>query len=148
MKNLSFIGLHNHSEHSNYRLRDSINTIEGMFKYTHQLGHKGIAITEHETVGSSIEAIKTLENLKKENPEEWKDYKLILGNEIYLCSRKAIEEEKKYDFNHFNLLAKDEIGHQQIKQLSTIAWMQSFVYVMRRCPTYYDDLIKVIGSNP
>ena len=61
MNRLSYIGLHNHSEHSNYRLRDSINTIQGMFEYTRQLGHKGIAITEHETVGSSIEAIKTLE---------------------------------------------------------------------------------------
>ena len=144
---MSYIGLHNHSEHSNYRLRDSINTIQGMFEYTRQLGHKGIAITEHETVGSSIEAIKTLEKLRQENPEMWKDYKLILGNEIYLCSKKAIEN-KDYAFNHFILLAKDEIGHQQIKQLSTIAWMQSFVYVMRRCPTYYEDIINVIGSNP
>ena len=58
-----FIGLHNHSDHSNYRLRDSINKIENLIDYTHQLGHKGIAITEHETVGSTIEALKVIQKV-------------------------------------------------------------------------------------
>ena len=141
-----FIGLHNHSDHSNYRLRDSINKIENLIDYTHQLGHKGIAITEHETVGSTIEALKVMESRKQ--LEGWQDYKLILGNEIYLCSRKAIEEDKDYNFYHFILLAKDAIGHEQIRKLSTIAWMEnSLFYVMQRVPTYYDNLIKVISEN-
>lgn len=141
-----FIGLHNHSDHSNYRLRDSINKIENLIDYTHQLGHKGIAITEHETVGSTIEALKVIENRRQ--LDDWQDYKLILGNEIYLCSRKAIEEDKDYNFYHFILLAKDAIGHEQIRKLSTIAWMEnSLFYVMQRVPTYYDNLIKVISEN-
>lgn len=141
-----FVGLHNHSDHSNYRLRDSINKIESLIDYTHQLGHKGIAITEHETVGSTIEALKVMDERKK--LEDWKDYKLILGNEIYLCSRKAIEEGKDYTFYHFILLAKDAIGHEQIRKLSTIAWKEnSFFFVMQRVPTYYDNLIEVIGEN-
>lgn len=141
-----FVGLHNHSDHSNYRLRDSINKIESLIDYTHQLGHKGIAITEHETVGSTIEALKVMDERK--NLEDWKDYKLILGNEIYLCSRKAIEEGKDYTFYHFILLAKDAIGHEQIRKLSTIAWKEnSFFFVMQRVPTYYDNLIEVIGEN-
>lgn len=141
-----FVGLHNHSDHSNYRLRDSINRIESLIDYTHQLGHKGIAITEHETVGSTIEALKVMDERKK--LEDWKDYKLILGNEIYLCSRKAIEEDKDYTFYHFILLAKDAIGHEQIRKLSTIAWKEnSFFYVMQRVPTYYDNLIEVISEN-
>ena len=143
-----FINLHTHSDHSNYRLRDSINKIKPLINYTHELGHKGIAITEHETVGSTIEALKYYYSVKESNPEEWKDYKLILGNEIYLCNRKAIEENKDYTFYHFILLAKDSIGHQQIRELSTRAWMNnSFFFVMQRVPTYYDDIIEVIGSN-
>src|SRR5574344_1597440 len=102
-----FIGLHNHSDHSNYRLRDSTNTITQLLEYTHKLGHKGIAITEHDTIGSSLEAYSKLKEFREKDLENWKDYKLILGNEIYLCNRKQIEEEKNYTFPHFILLAKD-----------------------------------------
>lgn len=143
-----FIGLHNHSDHSNYRLRDSTNTIAQLLEYTHKLGHKGIAITEHDTIGSSLEAYSKLKEFKKKDSESWKDYKLILGNEIYLCNRKQIEEEKNYTFPHFILLAKDAIGHHQIRELSTRAWINnSFTWVMMRVPTYYDDLFDVLGAN-
>lgn len=143
-----FINLHTHSDHSNYRLRDSINTVKSLIDYTHELGHKGVALTEHETVGSTIEALKYYSSVKQTNPEEWKDYKLIFGNEIYLCNRKAIEENKDYTFYHFVLLAKDQIGHKQIRELSTKSWINnSFTYVMQRVPTYYDEIIEVIGKN-
>ena len=41
-------------------------------------------------------------------------------------------------------------GHQQIRELSTRAWLRSYVSgkKMRRVPTYYNDLIEIIGSNP
>lgn len=143
-----FIGLHNHTDYSNLRLRDALNTVPGILKYSCELGHKGIAITEHETIASSIKALKTLKEFKEVDPEKWKDYKLILGNEIYLCHRP--EDGKKPDtFPHFILLAKDAIGHQQLRELSTEAWLNnSFMYVMMRVPTYYDNLIEIIGSNP
>lgn len=143
-----FLGIHNHDDHSNYRLRDSTNTVKALIEYTHKLGHKGIAITDHETVGSAFDALMTLKEFKDKSPEEWKDYKLILGNEIYLCNRKQIEEEKQNVFPHFILLAKDAIGHKQIRELSTRAWVNnSFTWVMKRVPTYYDDLFEVIGAN-
>lgn len=143
-----FLGTHYHSDHSNYRLRDSINTVKSLIKYTHELGHKGMAITEHETIGSSLEALSILKEFRKKDPKSWKDYKLILGNEIYLCNRKQIEEEKDYVFPHFVLLAKDAIGHQQIRELSTRAWVDnSFTWVMKRVPTYYDDLFEVLKEN-
>ena len=51
---------------------------------------------------------------------------------------------------HFILLAKDAKGHQQIRELSTRAWMRSYVTQgkMRRVPTYYQDLIDIIGAEP
>ena len=143
-----YIGLHNHTDRSNIRgFLDSTNRIEDLFQYTKELGHNGIAITDHDTIAVHMEALDKMEDLKKSDPEKWKDYKLVLGNEIYLCSREAIEE-KQYKFWHFILLAKDKIGHQQIRELSTRAWIDnSFNWVNIRTPTYYDDLFDVVESN-
>lgn len=89
-----------------------------------------------------------MDDLRKKEPDKWKDYKLILGNEIYLCNRKSIEEDKEYIFYHFVLLAKDAIGHKQIRELSTRAWVDnSFTYVNIRTPTYYEDLFEVVESD-
>ena len=75
---------------------DSINRIEDLFEYIHELGHMGLTITDHETVGNHVQAIHMFKSLKEKDPEKWKDYKLLLGNEIYLCDRKKIQEEKQY----------------------------------------------------
>lgn len=51
-------------------------------------------------------------------------------------------------FYHFILLAKDAIGHEQIRELSTRAWKRSFSYKgLTRVPTYYNDLIEIVGKN-
>ena len=144
-----YIGLHNHTDRSNIRgFLDSTNRIEDLVQYTKELGHCGIAITDHDTIAVHMEALDYMENLKKSDPEKWKDYKLILGNEIYLCSRKQIEEDKLYKFWHFILIAKDKIGHQQIRELSTRAWTDnSFSWVNIRTPTFYDDLFEVLDKD-
>lgn len=52
-------------------------------------------------------------------------------------------------YYHCILIAKDAIGHEQIREISTRAWNRSYVARrMRRVPTYYNDLIEVIGKNP
>ena len=50
--------LHNHTEYSNLRLRDSINKAEDMINYAIELGHEVIAITEHESVSNAIKVEK------------------------------------------------------------------------------------------
>lgn len=145
-----FVGLHNHTDNgSNIRgFLDSTNTIKGLLEYTLQVGHKGVAITDHDSVAAHVNALTQMAEFREEDPEKWKDYKLILGNEIYLCSRKIIEEDKDYVFYHFILIAKDEIGHKQIRELSTRAWIDnSFTWVNIRTPTYYDDLFEVVEAN-
>lgn len=142
-----FIGLHNHTDYSNFRLKDSTNRVVDLINYTHQLGHKGVAITEHECITSSLPAIKYYLDRKKD--PDWRDYKLILGNEIYLCPDDVTEENKQGAvYPHFILLALDAEGHKQLRELSTIAWSHSFMNVIMRVPTYYEDLISVIGENP
>lgn len=140
--------LHNHSQYSNLRLRDSINRENELIDYAIELGHDVIAFTEHETVSNAIKIEKYYNKIKKEHP----DFKVILGNEIYLCrdGLSAKNFEKGNDkYYHFLLLAKNAKGYQQIRELSTRAWMRSWMNgKMRRVPTYYQDLIDIIGTDP
>ena len=149
MEQLKFPGsLHNHTDFSNFRLRDSINTVESLMNYALELGHQVVAITEHDTIASAIRAEKYYNKIKKDNP----DFKLIRGNEIYLVRNglNADNYKKETDrYFHFILLAKDLEGHKQIREVSSRAWMRSYVARrMRRVPTYYQDLIDIIGTNP
>lgn len=144
---MSYASLHNHTCYSNLRIRDSINTVKDLMEYAIELGHSGIAYTEHETVANAIEIEECYEKIKKEHP----DFKVIRGNEIYLV-RNGLNVDnfnKELDrYTHFILLAIDAEGHKQIRELSTRAWMRSYMQRgMRRVPTYYQDLFDIIAPN-
>ena len=140
--------LHNHTDYSNLRLRDATNTYKDLIDYAVELGHEVIAITEHETISNAVKVEKYYNKVKQNHP----DFKVILGNEIYLCrdgldASNYVRGEDYY--YHFILLAKDAIGHQQIRELSSRAWGRSYSsYAMTRVPTYYQDLIDIIQPNP
>ena len=112
------------------------------------MGHTVCAITEHDTIASSIRAEKYYNKVKKDHLE----FKLIRGNEIYLVRNglNANNYNKDTDrYYHFIILAKDSVGAQQIREISTRAWNRSYIARrMRRVPTYYQDLIDIIGKNP
>lgn len=145
---LSYPGsLHNHTEMSNQRLRDSINRVSELIDYAIELGHEVIAFTEHETISNAMEIEDYYTKIKETNP----NFKVILGNEIYLCrdgltAENFIKGEDK--FYHFILLALDAEGHKQIREISTRAWQRSWMRgKMRVVPTYYQDIIDIIGKN-
>ena len=140
--------LHNHTDYSNFRLRDAISTIQDLLDRAIELNHKVIAFTEHETISNSIKIEKAYDKLKEKYP----DFKVIRGNEIYLC-RNGLSKDTfvkgKDNYWHFILLAKDAIGHEQIRKLSTLAWKHSYqTGKMIRVPVYYSDLFEIIGDNP
>ena len=142
-------GLHNHTEYSNLRLRDSINTAKEIIDYAIELGHEVIAITEHETISNALKIENYYNKIKKDHP----NFKVIFGNEIYLCrdglNGQNFDKNQGDKYFHFILLAKDEIGHKQIRELSTRAWNRSYMTgKMRRVPTYYQDLIDIVGAAP
>ena len=142
-------GLHNHTEYSNLRLRDSINTANEIIDYAIKLGHEVVAFTEHETIANALKIESYYNKIKKNHPE----FKVIYGNEIYLCrdglNGQNFSKEEGDKYFHFILLAKDNIGHRQIRELSTRAWNRSYMTgKMRRVPTYYQDLIDIIGKEP
>lgn len=149
VENLKYPGsLHNHTHFSNLRIRDALCRENELIDYAIELGHDTVAITDHETVASWIKVEEYYSKIKKKNP----DFKVIRGNEIYLCRNglNASNFNREYDkYYHFILLAKDLIGAKQIFELSTRAWNRSYMARgMRRVPTYYQDLFDVIGSNP
>lgn len=149
MEKLMYPGsLHNHTDYSNIRLRDCINKMDDLFNYAGMLGHKVVALTDHESISGWVKAEKTAKKLKEKYPE----LKVILGNEIYLCRNglNANNYNREFDrYYHFILLAKDTEGAKQIREISTRAWMRSYMARgMRRVPTYYNDLFEIIGKNP
>ena len=140
--------LHNHTQYSNLRLRDCIIKENELIDYAIELGHEVVAITDHDCVSNAVKVEKYYKKIKEKNP----NFKVILGNEIYLC-RNGLNRDnynsKNDKYYHFVLLAKDAIGHQQIREISTRAWKRSYMARgMRRVPTYYQDLIDIIAVNP
>lgn len=146
---MAFIGLHNHTERgSNVRLRDSTNRVTDLIEYTHKIGHKGVAITDHECLSVHLDAINYYQSKKIE--KGWENYKLLLGNEIYLCTEDVNKDNpNKLKFPHFILIALDSEGHKQLRELSTDSWLNnSFMRSgMMRVPTYYNDLFEKIINN-
>lgn len=147
---MEFYGsIHNHTDRSNFRLRDSTNNLNELCWYAaKELQHNFIAITDHETISTSIDVQQVESDIRKKYP----NFKIIRGNEIYLC-RNGLNETNvvrgQDRYWHFILLAKDEEGHKQLREISTRAWSRSFKQgKMIRVPTYYNDLIEIVGSNP
>lgn len=115
---MSYFNCHTHTMYSNIRLLDCINQPKKLIDKAIELGLSGIAITDHECISAHMEVNGYAEKIKKEHP----DFKIALGNEIYLVDS-LLPGQKYY---HFILIAKDAIGHKQLRKLSTMAWAQSY----------------------
>ena len=75
---------HCHTRYSNIRLIDAIPKPEQLIDYAIEIGLAGIAITDHECLSAHIKANKYAQEVVKNNP----DFKVILGNEIYLVDER------------------------------------------------------------
>ena len=137
-----FSSLHNHTQYSNLKLRDSTNRIPDMVKRAISYGFTSIAITDHEILSGHMEALEVGDTIREEHP----DFKIILGNEIYLIRADEYKNAEKYW--HFILLATSKTGHKILRQLSTRAWERSYVERgQRRCPTFFEDLEELVKPN-
>ena len=146
------IELHSHSDVSNIRLLDSINSVKELIQTAWDIGLKGLALTDHECLSNHVKAIQMVRKLK-EKGKIGQEFRLILGNEIYLVP--SLEEVKdNYQsgvtkFPHYLLLAKDKEGHEALRILSSKAWENSFYTgTMERVPTVKADLEEVVKQFP
>ena len=146
-----FVHLHSHTEYSNLRFRDSVNKVKDMILHVDGLGNRAMAVSDHESVSSHIKFLNAVKELKSKDKIH-KDFKPILGNEIYLVDEEVMYEEMrgvgKTKFYHFLVLAKDNQGHEQLRKLSTAAWKRMFNFKgVERVPTFYSDIESIVGEN-
>lgn len=131
---------------SNIRLIDSINTIDGLLTTAYSKGYAGLAFTDHEFVGNAVKVLLAEKELKEKGKIS-KDFKVGLGNEIYLTDTRDKTQIEKYF--HFLLIAKNAHGHEALRKLSSIAWYNSFEdRRMCRVPTLKKELAQIVAEYP
>ena len=132
-----FFNCHNHTMYSNLRLLDCIIKPQDLIDRAIQLGLSGIAITDHEALSAHMEVNKYAKKIRETHP----DFTIALGNEIYLTETR----DKNQPYYHFILIAKDAIGHKALRELSSIAWYNSyFDRGMERVPLLKSELQEVM----
>lgn len=140
LKEYSYASLHSHTYYSNLRLKDAITKPEDLIDEAHKMGLLGVGVTEHAVLSSHIRMQKYV----RDNRDRLGDFKLALGNEIYLVDKSTLEQKEnneKVRYNHFILLAKNEHGHEFLRRESSRAWENSYTYRgMERVPSYYDEV--------
>ena len=135
-----YFNCHNHTEYSNLRLLDCINKPKALINKAIELGLTGIAITDHECLSAHMEVNQYAKELREKNP----DFTIALGNEIYLTDTR----DRGQRYYHFILIAKDAIGHRQLRELSTIAWKNSYIdRKMERVPLLKSELKEIVSKN-
>lgn len=133
--------IHSHTWYSNLRLIDSINNPIKLVDRAIELGLCGIAITDHEALCGHIK----LNEYQKKLLTTHKDFKIGLGNEIYLVN----ERKPNQSYFHFILIAKNAAGHKALRELSSYSWMNSYMdRGMERVPTTYAELAAIVKKYP
>lgn len=132
---------HSHTYYSNLRLLDCINRPKDLVKRAAELGLAGIAITDHEALCGHME----LNMFQKEIKKDYPDFKIALGNEIYLTPNREMGQR----YYHFILIAKNKIGHRALRELSSRAWINSYWdRGLERVPTIYSDIEEIVKKYP
>lgn len=145
----TYTSLHTHSEYSSALLKfaDSINNIPKMLKWCYDNGLRGMAISDHKGVSGFVDMEKAINKMKLDRP-----FQHIFGCELYLISKEEdnyrFEENKYTRYWHYLVLVLDEIGLQQLYELSAKAWLRGYTYkALFRTPNFYEDFEEVIGEN-
>jgi len=133
--------IHTHTDTSNTRLLDSINRVEDLIDKAVKIGLAGISITDHESLSNLPAASFYGEKIREEHP----DFKIALGNEIYLCDTRDMSQK----YYHFILLAKNATGWRALRELSSRAWLNSYWdRGMERVVTLKSDLEEIVNKYP
>jgi DNA polymerase-3 subunit alpha len=123
MKN-NFTHLH---VHSYYSLMDGLNSPKELCQAALDAGQTAIAITDHGTLSSH----RDMQIAAKET-----GIKPILGVEAYISPTDRFDRSSKTDksiqaYNHIILLAKNNVGLENINKMQEIAWNEGFYHKPR-----------------
>lgn len=135
---------HTHTEYSNSSTGlDSINKLGDLIDYAIDQGLKGLAITDHESLSGHVQALKHMKEINKQNPDL--NFKLVLGNEIYLVD----ERKNNQRYYHCIIHANGERGYRALKEMSSHARMLSYMDRRKeRTPTTKKELEDILKKYP
>ena len=118
---MNYVGLH---VHTHYSLFDGVATPEEYIDRAVELGMPALAITDHGTLSGHRELYRIAKA---------KGVKPILGVEGYFCSdrfdkRAKSERTEPTDmvYNHIVLLAKNQLGLENLNKINEIAWTEGY----------------------
>ena len=117
-----FVHLHTHSE---YSLSDGLSKIDAIVEKAMVDGMPGIAITDHANMFGIVEFV---ECVNRKNAEKKSNLKPIIGCELYVARRGMEHKSEREDFAgyHLVLLAKNNIGYQNLIKLVSRSWTDGF----------------------
>lgn len=146
----TYTSLHTHSEYSTALLRfaDAIIKIPNMLQWAYDNGLRGIALTDHQGISGYVDMEQSVNKMNIERP-----FQHIFGNEFYLLSKEEdnlrFSEDQRPYYWHYLVNVLDEVGLKQMYELSSRAWLRSYIYkgLLRR-PSFYEDFEEVVGTNP
>jgi DNA-directed DNA polymerase III (polc) len=102
--------------HSDYSLLDGACDVDKLAAHVSKIGQKAAAITDH---GNIYGAVHFFDAMQK------KGVKPILGCELYL-SKTADHRERADGYNHFLVLAENEVGYRNLVRLTSEAALHGF----------------------
>lgn len=141
LKPSDYVHLHNHTHHS---LLDGLTKIPALVNRVKDLGMEAVAITDHGTMSGAIELYKAALEV---------GIKPIIGFEAYVAARSRHDREPSKDKArfHITLLAMNNLGYQNMMQLSTIANLEGMYYKPRidheLLEKYGDGIIVLSGCS-
>ncbi|HRP01030.1 MAG TPA: DNA polymerase III subunit alpha [Candidatus Kapabacteria bacterium] len=121
----NFVHLHNHTH---YSILDALTTPQELIDAAVKDGHPAIALTDHGVMYGVYEFSKYAES---------KGIKPIVGMEGYLANGSRFDKiatnkaEKRRNYFHILLLAKDEQGYNNLMKLSSLGYTEGFYYKPR-----------------
>ena len=123
MSHAEFVHLHLHTE---YSLLDGACRLDKLMDRAHELKFPAISITDHGVMYGAIDFYQAARN---------KGMKAIIGCEVYVAPGSRLEKKSstggKDVYNHLVLLAKDEVGYQNLVKLVSDAHINGYYYKPR-----------------
>ena len=115
---MKYVSLHNHSHFS---LLDGYQTIPEMVSRAKELGATALSITDHGTMRGVVEFYKECKA---------QGIKPIIGCEFYFCPDITVRDRSMT--HHLVLLAMNDVGYRNLKELDTIAYKEAHMFYKPR----------------
>src|SRR3954452_1239318 len=123
MSHADFVHLHLHTE---YSLLDGACRLDKLMDRAHALKFSSLSITDHGVLYGAIDFYQAARA---------KGIKPIIGCEVYVAPGSRLEKKSSSGgrdvYNHLVLLAKNEVGYQNLTRLVTAAHLEGYYYKPR-----------------